>query len=163
MLKTVKPAKIKKQRISPLLLSGLYPPPGTLPNRNLLQGGFGSSAGGECSRGVAHDGISNRAEGTYTSRVLGKRVSVRNVVGRWCAASAHDEGVAALGTARQLRINQASRSGGRQSGARAVARRGPQASGKSRRRIGRVVRNLSCVQCANRRHCGRFIGRDTCT
>jgi hypothetical protein len=26
--------KIKKQRISPLLLSGLYPPPGTLPNPN---------------------------------------------------------------------------------------------------------------------------------
>jgi hypothetical protein len=24
----------KKQRISPLLLSGLYPPPGTLPNSN---------------------------------------------------------------------------------------------------------------------------------
>src|ERR1700730_3057339 len=63
--------QIKKQRISPLLLSGLYPPPGTLPNPSLLQREFASGAGGERSRGVAHHSICGRAESTHARRVDG--------------------------------------------------------------------------------------------
>src|ERR1700686_2252484 len=97
MLKTVKPAKIKKQRISPLLLSGLYPPPGTLPNPNLLQRGFGSGAGGERTGGVAHHSIRDRAEGAHARGVLSLRVCVRYIGrGRGAARGRRSERIAAL-------------------------------------------------------------------
>src|ERR1700736_7021618 len=89
---------IKKQRISPLLLSGLYPPPGTLPNPTLLERGFGSSASGERSGAVAHDSIRDRAEGAYARGVGSDRRRDRLIGGGGCAGYARDhKGVAALG------------------------------------------------------------------
>src|ERR1035438_966098 len=52
--------------------SGLYPPPGTLPNPNLLQRGFGAGAGADGSgTGYPHNGILNRAEGAHARAVRG--------------------------------------------------------------------------------------------
>src|SRR6267143_5396986 len=102
---------IKKQRISPLLLSGLYPPPGTLPNLTLLERGLGSGASGERSGAVAHHSIRDRAEGAYARSVGSDRRRHSLVGGGRSAGYANNrEGVAALGARCQLRIDQASAS-----------------------------------------------------
>src|SRR3977135_1929019 len=83
------PHKIKKSRISSLLLSGLYPPPGTLPNPTLLERGSGSSASGECSGAVAHHSIRDRAEGAYARGVGSDRRRDRLIGGGRSAGYAH--------------------------------------------------------------------------
>jgi len=88
--------KIKKQRISPLLLSGWYPPPGTLPNSNLLERGLGSDAlraGGA----DADDSIRDRAEVAHAGLVGSQRVGVRRVGGsRRAGDVGQNERIAAL-------------------------------------------------------------------
>src|ERR1700674_53658 len=103
------PPQIKKQRISPLLLSGLYPPPGTLPNPSLLERGLGSGASGERSGAVAHHSIRDRAEGAY-ARSVGSDRRRDGLVGggRSAGYARQQEGIAALGARCQLRIDQAS-------------------------------------------------------
>src|ERR1019366_2801750 len=119
----------KKQRISPLLLSGLYPPPGTLPNPNLLQRGFGSGAGADPSGNGAHHSIRDRAEGAHARGVRSHWVCPRSIAARRARGG---EGIAALGAARQRRIDQASatRCG---YGAGAVARQSGQVGRKADR------------------------------
>src|SRR6266404_9401088 len=114
------PPQIKKQRISPLLLSGLYPPPGTLPNLTLLERGLGSGASGERSGAVAHHSIRDRAEGAYARSVSSDRRRDRLIGGGRSAGYARQrEGIAALGARCQLRIDQASARRVRRSAARA--------------------------------------------
>src|ERR1035437_1432661 len=92
----------KKQRISPLLLSGLYPPPGTLPNPNLLQRGLGSGAGGDRRGGVAHYAIRDCAEGAHARSVLSHRVCLNREAGGRDGATRgrRAERIAALGVGR---------------------------------------------------------------
>src|SRR5271155_686502 len=101
--------KTKKQRISPLLLVGLYPPPGILPKTKLLKRGFGSDAARDGrGAGLAHNRILDRAERVHTRAVRGDRVAVYVVAAR---EAGRLKRVAALGATSQLRIDQASRSG----------------------------------------------------
>src|ERR1039458_4147226 len=127
----------KKQRISPLLLSGWYPPPGTLPNPNLLQRGFGSGASGGRSGGSSHHSIRDRAEPAHA----------RSVHSHWdCPSSiaarrAHGgEVIATLEAARQRRIDQASGSRCGNDGAGAGARQRGQIGRKAYRRVARIDR-----------------------
>src|ERR1700674_3784980 len=121
------PPQIKKQRISPLLLSGLYPPPGTLPNPNLLERGLGSGASGERSSAVAHHSIRDRAEGTY-ARSVGRDRRRKGLIGG---------GRGAVEARRQLGIDQASAS--RSWRCAAGARENAQTGAKAHRRVGGVV------------------------
>jgi len=50
-------AQNKKAEAFASAFSGSYPPPGILPNSNLLQWAFGTSAARQSSGAVAHDGI----------------------------------------------------------------------------------------------------------
>src|SRR6266446_108606 len=132
------PPQIKKQRISPLLLSGLYPPPGTLPNLTLLERGLGSSASGECSSAVAHHSIRDPTEGAYARSVSSERRRDRLIGGGRCAGYAHHgERIATIGARRQLRIDQASASRSRRSAARASEN--AQTAAKAHRRVGGVI------------------------
>src|SRR5208282_6926683 len=105
----------KKQRISPLLLSGLYPPPGTLPNPILLKRGFGSVAGGDRrGAGLAHDCVLNRAERVHARLVGADRVSPRCIA---TGVASNLERIAALAARRQRRIDHAGTCRGRYAGA----------------------------------------------
>src|SRR5208282_4495130 len=95
----------KKQRISPLLLSGLYPPPGTLPNPNLFQRGLGSGAGADRPGGdVAHHGIRDRAEGAHARTIRSHRGCIRIIA---AGRARSTEVIAALSARRQLAVDPA--------------------------------------------------------
>src|SRR5208282_5324537 len=109
----------KKQRISPLLFSGLYPPPGTLPNPNLLQRGLSSGAGGDRNAGdLAHYRILNRAEGVHARTILAHRACPRGIA---TGRARHRERIAALGASRQCGIDHAGARRGRHEGTGASA------------------------------------------
>src|SRR5260370_23011857 len=93
--------KIQKSRGFLLcFFSGWYPPPGTLPNSNLLKRGFGSGAGGGRSgAGLAHDCVLNRTERVHARAVQGDRVSVRKIA---AGCTRRSERITTLGAGRQL-------------------------------------------------------------
>ena len=126
----------------------------------LIQRGLAITAGRNCRRRAhAHNRICEGAEIAHAALVRSDWRSddlIRPV--RGAGRAAERERVTALATASQLRIDQAGASGTRGSATRAAQRR--QGAGKAGRRIAGVVSNLSRIDGTNRRHRGRFVGRD---
>src|SRR5271166_5883857 len=97
--------KTKEQWISPLL-PGLYPPPGTSPNRCLLQGGIGRALRAAARSRRAHsreadDRVFVRAEAAHTRLVHSRRQTIERIAGQDAAggvARCVREVVTALGT-----------------------------------------------------------------
>ncbi len=129
--------KIKKAEDFSSAFSRWYPPPGTLPKTNLLQGVLRVVAGahGDSSAVVANHSIRERAEVADTGLVRSQRGCNHLIGGRRATSdTAESERITALVARRQLRVDQASASRSRRSASSACQR--VQIAGKADRRIG---------------------------
>jgi len=163
-----KTGRLVKEKSRGLLLCFLRPVPSPryLPTAKLLKRGFRARAGGLRVHDITHDAIGNGAEGAHAGRALRHWVGVNVEVGVDASGSGarirRVEGISALGTRGQQRVDQAGGSGTGDAahGSGPAGAQIAERAGEAYAWVGSYVRHLGGDEGANRRHCGRLVGRN---